>query len=766
MSSFAAQIVKDQLISEARKAVKPTAGLYAPLKKNTTGGNIKWNDLNMTMTAKMKAEFERLQPLALEYLQSIAQGRQRKVNGVLVTRQRRPVDLAAVHALAALDFCRSTNARLAPLARGILYLSSTVPMDIITYNSRIGNMPSPNTLKTALRLFSDEKAIIIRSLGQDTETYQDDATGEEYIYVNKLLFDNVQHFFKQRDLRIGRENSMIIGTAATLIRLKAHPLACDPQERQRMIKLNQRENFTMDKLLKLIDFPHLRNIGILQWLGALVKYIPELSHLQDDVALRYRTRCSKLPMAPEKTDIRPLASSGKNEAVISELKDAFIDFLAQLGQEEGDYKDRVWLAGGDGMSFNNMHLLKKHLQAHEDPFQSFRYMEPVLELWHGMWTDLSRLLGTHWGKLLDNNPATLAHSARKIGREPPGNMKKPDYYPTVELVNLVHDMRMLDCWRLHFETSDIFTHFTTLHKTGSLPSFEELEIIAHKLFDSYSTTFAQYQAEDDARTGFSDWAAGIPEGSVWSCPLEQGLTSSNYLDKTSKRRKEKRKVAIPSKNGDQTLSETIVFMRDALISREVAYAVAEGDVGRAWEAMKVTVFTFAGSNHSKYTSYMLEMICLLERETHKELREAIMKSLLVNLSGKPGDWQPADIVQELLNRCLEPVIQRKDSQFGSYHIRHLWSRNIMDIYQLKADMREDIGLSERTGKHTKPHEKPEVRILLKAYMESELHHRRPGRHYGIPRDVDDMQRGINALSSGGLLKWVTKTTNNSNLREV
>jgi hypothetical protein len=48
---------------------------------------------------------------------------------------------------------------LVPIPRGILYLACGVPVDIIAYNSRIGNMPATNTIKAALRAFSDQKAI-------------------------------------------------------------------------------------------------------------------------------------------------------------------------------------------------------------------------------------------------------------------------------------------------------------------------------------------------------------------------------------------------------------------------------------------------------------------------------------------------------------------------------------------------------------------------------------------------------------------------------
>ncbi|KAK7015589.1 hypothetical protein R3P38DRAFT_2543257, partial [Favolaschia claudopus] len=135
-----------------------------------------------------------------------------------------------------------------------------------------------------------------------------------------------------------------------------------------------------------------------------------------------------------------------NEAVIAELKDAMLDFLEQIGQTADDYDSQLMFFGGDEMSYNNMLLLQKFLQNHADPFESFELIRPVLQLWHTMWTDLCRIHETHWGSPLNNNPATLGYSAKKIGRAPPPNLKKVDYYPSAEFVNLVHDMGMLDCW--------------------------------------------------------------------------------------------------------------------------------------------------------------------------------------------------------------------------------------------------------------------------------------------------------------------------------
>ena len=58
-----------------------------------------------------------------------------------------------------IDFCRNHHARLYPLVRGIIYLASHVPVDIITLNSHLGTMPSLGTIKSALKGFSKQKAL-------------------------------------------------------------------------------------------------------------------------------------------------------------------------------------------------------------------------------------------------------------------------------------------------------------------------------------------------------------------------------------------------------------------------------------------------------------------------------------------------------------------------------------------------------------------------------------------------------------------------------
>jgi hypothetical protein len=158
-------------------------------------------------------------------------------------------------------------------------------------------------------------------------------------------------------------------------------------------------------------------------------------------------------------------------------------------------------------------------------------------------------------------------------------------------------------------------HFVNLEKLNLLPSFEELEIIAKKLYDTYSTADGQYEALYNAEDGSSKWALNIPLGSPWVPPPDDKTSVFSALEIENAKRvagreanlkaaakKAKKAVSSSSKatakkasdtpdlafKGDRVLSETITFMTHASTTREVQLAATQGDVGRVWEGLKVS----------------------------------------------------------------------------------------------------------------------------------------------------------------------------------
>ncbi|KAJ3550128.1 hypothetical protein NMY22_g624 [Coprinellus aureogranulatus] len=540
LRAMAAQLVEQRVRLEARRAVKPNAGLHATLKKKGKGQRVEWKDVGATTVWEVGKLLRNLQPTTWRLLESVV--------GAKEGRTRRPVDVVCTHVLSALDFARNNEARLLPMLKGLLYFAHSAPTDIVAYGSRTGDMPAYNTLYKSAKQLALYEAGVIESIGRDTTI------------VGFIQTDNVQNYLRQRDPRIGRVNQLNIGLAATFCELGGvDPCALDLDDKMARIRENKRAKLTIRNLLSYIDQPHLDTVCSLHWMYMLVDSIPELSHMKTHVSMLFNTRAAKIKLKAERTKVHPLRSNAKNEAVTTELKEGIADFLEQLGQRENDYRRRILLVGGDGLTYQKLLELQRHLQLHDDDLQSMAVLQPVLSLWHLEWTDVCRIFELFWGKHLDPDPSTLGHSAAQIGRATPPNLKKVDYYVAVELMNLILRVRILDCWRNHFGCGDIFEHFKKQKIEGKLPEVEDIEAAARKLHRAFSSTKAIYEALDDV-TVQSEWSSVVPEGSAWTAP-RSNAKSDEHID------------TVMDAKGDRVLSNSIAFMRDALLSRELSYAI-------------------------------------------------------------------------------------------------------------------------------------------------------------------------------------------------
>ncbi|KAJ3831495.1 hypothetical protein F5878DRAFT_497467, partial [Lentinula raphanica] len=412
------------------------------------------------------------------------------------------------HTIAALNFALNRCANWLPVTRGIFYFSTSAPSDIFAYESRTGTMPAYSTIYGFLRDLGIEEGRATQVAGANPKLW------------GKVFFDNTQRYLRQRDMRFGRENKMSIGIAGTFVEYPEGtfpPEAPDIQDKKTRLAQNERANIDANYFLNLINQEHLETVGVLQWLDSLVTHIPELTHYKENITKLYETKAAINRLPPTASKLHCLSTVAKNENVTSELYSTILNFFAQIGQTEDSHIPRVWPFGGDGLTYQRLIELRRYVQFDENALLNLDLLEPQLEWWHTMWTDLNRLYETHWGEPLSKDPSTLGHSSRKIGREDPSNLKKIDYYPGIQLAYLVLDARMLDCWRLAFGATDIFHHFRELKEQDRLPKFEDLQSMALTLFHSYSTTQAYKQALDDAGASkdTSSWTEHVPVGKPW-----------------------------------------------------------------------------------------------------------------------------------------------------------------------------------------------------------------------------------------------------------
>ncbi|RDB16715.1 hypothetical protein Hypma_002556 [Hypsizygus marmoreus] len=721
LTSFAAQLVEKQLVREVEQAVKPSSGLHLAISTKTIGKTIGWTDIGATTVEETRDTIKQHQPLTWALIMKLASRPPRVRNGITLACKDRPPDVVSTGVISTINFSRSSTANRLPLASGILQLGAHATFDTFRHGSRFGLIPSYATVLKAMRALSAHEAKVTRAHGMDPNS------------VGCYRGDNSQHYHVQRDHAIGRENKLIIGFSATYYEVEGvNPEVFDLDAKRKVLAQRRREKFTFYQLTSLLDQTHLENVLHLQWIDTLIRAISHLNHMKSHIAMLYKTRVAKQRLPVTATKVHPLGSSSKKETVYTEFKDVLFDILEQTGQTKENFFRRMKPVGGDGMTFDLILQLQQYLQFHESEFESLEILEPMLEWWHTEWTDVCRVFESHWGSvMLSDDPSSLGHSADKIGRKKPSNLKKVDYGTGTELAYLVLDARILDCWRIYFGQDDLFAYFNKLALEKKLPTFEDLEAAARKLYRSYTSTRAQHRAMQGNSTKPSSLGdpSIVPPGSPWTEPRPVPKAKPSKRKTTTV--PQTTKPPEPFK-GDQVLARSIAFMREAMISREAAMATADGDVGRLYEAIKVMLFTFAGSNHSNYTSYLLEVIAKLELECSADLRHGLLQLTLVNLSGKDGHFAPGDYIQEYFNRLLEAVVQRKGVQYGDAFIRELWARNLHHIARLKATWLGGVGLSARTAQHSGA------------------------------KTTTEMKR----LRDGKLSKWITKTTRSRGLKDM
>ncbi|KAF5335156.1 hypothetical protein D9611_010860 [Ephemerocybe angulata] len=201
ITSLAVQMTEVKLASEAKKAVKPDAGLHATLRvKGAHKADLL--DIGSSTFAEIGALQLQVQPVASRLLSTIAGGT------TDIVRKRRPVETVVINALSTLNFTRNNEARLLPLMKGLLYFAHSAPVDLISYNSRTGDMPAYTTIYKAVKHLGKQESAATLARGRDPKV------------VGVIQFDNVQNYTKQRDHRVGRVNHMNIGMAGTFYELE------------------------------------------------------------------------------------------------------------------------------------------------------------------------------------------------------------------------------------------------------------------------------------------------------------------------------------------------------------------------------------------------------------------------------------------------------------------------------------------------------------------------------------------------------------------
>jgi hypothetical protein len=134
--------------------------------------------------------------------------------------------------------------------------------------------------------------------------------------------------------------------------------------------------------------------------------------------------------------------------------------------------------------------------------------------------------------------------------------------------------------------------------------------------------------------------------------------------------------------GDMVYENVLLFLRDALITREFTDSIKCGDSGRVLLVLKTWALSFRGSGRTKYAHEMLHLIHNLEHVWPKPIRYVmqiyqtlfatdfsssamILNNWLINPTGRLNSWVEVDLMQDFwIKVCLNcSVRNHKNCQY-------------------------------------------------------------------------------------------------------
>ncbi|KDQ50832.1 hypothetical protein JAAARDRAFT_164426, partial [Jaapia argillacea MUCL 33604] len=417
LCTWAVELVADLVTRESDVMVKPDSGLHLRASSKKSSKHMTtWEKIDGFSLRGLQSTAERNAPILWRILSSYTDPESIKQTRAVAIRKYRPKNIVCSSMVGALTFTRSSRASLYPLARGVWYFAVKAHQSVYRVESRLGQSVSYESVRKALRAMAEAKQDDLRNAMRP-------GSGRHFIVVG----DNVQAYAKQRDHRIGQENKMIKGFAGTAIEMEdVDPAAFDMDDFVARQNRLERKQLSADMILQDINWEHQDHVGAFQFLHTLVTFVPSLSIYSEATDAWEKNVLGKNQIPPtRRSNTIPLATNSADEMTVQGMKQAVDEFLgAQMGINEETLNKRLLVVTGDGKTFDQLLKVKRYLATHEGDFESLRCVVPLLELWHTKWTDLSRIVRTHWGDGSLNDPSSLARMANEIEMPTPSDLRK------------------------------------------------------------------------------------------------------------------------------------------------------------------------------------------------------------------------------------------------------------------------------------------------------------------------------------------------------
>ncbi|EAU91991.2 hypothetical protein CC1G_05978 [Coprinopsis cinerea okayama7 len=497
-----------------------------------------------------------------------------------------------------------------------------------------------------------------------------------------LILDNINMAFMVGEQVLGRHDSQENGTCATLFPLYQTTVEDLDVEKLRTSFLNARDLQFSDLLFNPDEHQLFRDALIHTILRIIIRYGgPGFKHFENEVENNQPTSAHKIDL--HKTELYPLPAMNIDQSSITGNADVDEAIVKELRLDQHpDFLKRARVIIGDQLTVARFRSLETIRAGHETDYEGFFWGVWVPGLFHTKIADAHGVLLTHFGKPSSGsrNPGSLSFHNTVLDRLPITLNSKsapPKFRIARDLIFTSLYARVLHCLLCVSgagSLDDYLAKFTT---------YEDLSKHASEILD-------QFASRD------------VVQSMRW-----------------------KRKVTGDPNEGDMVFENAILFLADALVSREFTDAIKAGDSGRIFLVLKHFAFSFRGNGRLKYAYEMLYIIHNLSSVLPESMRRCVMNNWVLNPSGNPNSWVEGDLVQEHSNLKIKGGYKARGSN-ASWDWLALIAPCTEALRELANNMHSALGHDQGT-KHSDAKLDADIRALMDSLDEHSVYRMQPGR---------------------------------------
>ncbi|KAJ7463671.1 hypothetical protein FB451DRAFT_1180152 [Mycena latifolia] len=527
-----------------------------------------------------------------------------------------------------------------------------------------------------------------------------------------IVYDNVNMMVRVAEQILGRKNTQENGTCATAVQLhdtKLEDLLAADLDKG----IAEAAPLTVEDLQFTeaeAAFFHENMVHTI--LRIIVRYGGEgFQRWQDDLEKMQPTSTETISV--HESSIHPLPAMEIDQNSTKMNIEVVEAINTELGLDVNDpnYIKYVKILAGDQRTIARQRSILQVRLGHESGAQAWRHIVLMPGLFHAKIADCHGVLHTHFGKPSAGfrSPGSLGFHNTVLDRLPITLTSLPPFRTCRDLIMVSLYARLLHCLLLVSKKQSLDEYAKDCDSWDTLVGHAE-QIYAE---------FADADRVQELRE------LRLPEERRRAAELA-AKAKSQKKSTASKTQSAAKKDPLPHiKKGDMVFENAILFIRDALLTREFADAIKAGDSGRIVLILKLFAFTYRGNGRTKYAHEMLHVLHNIVNVWSDGLRHAILHNWLLYPTGKKNAFVEVDLVQEHLNLWIKKIY-KADGDAHSWDWLALVSPCVDILRRLATSMNKDLG-SRQGNKHTIPNLDNDIHCLMASLTEHEVYICKEGR---------------------------------------